>query len=121
MNVWKDDDWLWKKVNECWKIMKWKNGEKWIECWSGSVIENEKMCVEMLKDVKGVECKKMLKDLEFWKCKKNNDGNVNKLDLEKADENRKLRRIFWYLGALSLVKKWRRSDINVVNEIKIII
>ena len=34
------------------------------------MIENEKMCVEMLKDVKSVECKKMLKDLEFWKCKK---------------------------------------------------
>ena len=29
---WKNDDWLWKKVDECWKMMKWKNGEKWNEC-----------------------------------------------------------------------------------------
>ena len=58
---------------------KWMNAEKW----SGSVIENEKMCVEMLNNVKSVECKKkMLKDLELWKCKKNNVENVKMLDLE---------------------------------------
>ena len=46
----------------------------------------KKMCVEILKDVKSVECKKkMLKDLELWKCKKNNVGNVKMLDLEKTD------------------------------------
>ena len=55
---WKNDDWLWKKVEECWK---WWNGrmEKY-ECWNSNVIENEKMCVEMLKDVKSVKCKRKI-------------------------------------------------------------
>ena len=49
-----------KEVEWMLKLMKWKNGEKWNECWSGSVIENEKMCVEMLKDVKSVKCKRIM-------------------------------------------------------------
>ena len=61
------------KKCECFERMmidcerKWMNVEKWwngrmekYECWNSNVIENEKMCVEMLKDVKSVKCKRKI-------------------------------------------------------------